>query len=386
MRSIQFACSCVSVLASSLALAGPFVVGDAIHVTAASGYGSNANKPAIIRISSSPLAISPLVIDGGFTGIGAYDSFRQSVIALRFGIAMASVNSSGVVSGISLAGSQDASAVAPTGDGRIYVQRATKWSYIDAANATHDLNNVANAALFKAPRVYKRAFFDMSTNAIFAGTIAASGAVLAKIPLAPDGSHVSAPVTEITLSTPGLSDPDVVGISPGPNNKLFIKIDDNGGGLGPRMILLDPVAMTQSTYAQSNYFGIGGEIAGCYVPNLNAALVVDSLADQLRLFSLGASGAGTPIAGTGGISSSGGFSGETATTFPITASACPCDLNHDTLVDDSDFTIFLAAYNILDCADPSMAAGCPSDFTHDGLVEDADFSLFVMAYNELICP
>ncbi|MBS0187734.1 MAG: hypothetical protein JSS51_06675, partial [Planctomycetes bacterium] len=65
---------------------------------------------------------------------------------------------------------------------------------------------------------------------------------------------------------------------------------------------------------------------------------------------------------------------------------CPCDLNHDTLVDDSDFTIFLAAYNILDCADPSMAAGCPSDFTHDGLVEDADFSLFVMAYNELICP
>lgn len=266
------------------------------------------------------------------------------------------------------------------------MQRATKWSYIDAANATHDLNNVANAALFKAPRVYKRAFFDKSTNAIFAGTIAASGAVLAKIPLAPDGSHVSAPVTEITLSTPGLSDPDVVGISPGPNNKLFIKIDDNGGGLGPRMILLDPVAMTQSTYAQSNYFGIGGEIAGCYVPNLNAALVVDSLADQLRLFSLGASGTGTPIAGTGGISSSGGFSGETATTFPITASACPCDLNHDTLVDDSDFTIFLAAYNILDCADPSMAAGCPSDFTHDGLVEDADFSLFVMAYNELICP
>lgn len=66
--------------------------------------------------------------------------------------------------------------------------------------------------------------------------------------------------------------------------------------------------------------------------------------------------------------------------------ACPCDLNGDGVVEDTDFTIFVSAYNILDCADPTMAPGCPADFNGDGVVEDADFVVFVEAYNALLCP
>ncbi|MBX3390498.1 MAG: hypothetical protein KF691_13700 [Phycisphaeraceae bacterium] len=66
--------------------------------------------------------------------------------------------------------------------------------------------------------------------------------------------------------------------------------------------------------------------------------------------------------------------------------ACPGDINNDGFVDDSDFVLFLAAYNILDCADPSMPAGCPTDLNGDGFVDDADFVIFVGAYNELVCP
>ncbi|MBX3388065.1 MAG: hypothetical protein KF691_01275 [Phycisphaeraceae bacterium] len=65
---------------------------------------------------------------------------------------------------------------------------------------------------------------------------------------------------------------------------------------------------------------------------------------------------------------------------------CPCDLNGDGFVDDDDFVIFLAAYNILDCLDPSMPARCPADFNGDSLVDDTDFVIFVAAYNELVCP
>lgn len=65
---------------------------------------------------------------------------------------------------------------------------------------------------------------------------------------------------------------------------------------------------------------------------------------------------------------------------------CPADFNGDGFVDDSDFTIFVAGYNILDCADPTMDAGCPADINGDGFVDDADFTLFVVAYNELVCP
>lgn len=66
--------------------------------------------------------------------------------------------------------------------------------------------------------------------------------------------------------------------------------------------------------------------------------------------------------------------------------ACPGDLNADGLVDDGDFVLFAAAYNILDCADPAMPAGCPSDLNHDAGVDDADFVRFANAYNVLICP
>ncbi|MBN8596446.1 MAG: hypothetical protein J0L78_02105 [Planctomycetes bacterium] len=65
---------------------------------------------------------------------------------------------------------------------------------------------------------------------------------------------------------------------------------------------------------------------------------------------------------------------------------CYADLNGDHLVDDTDFIIFLSAYNMLDCADPSMPLDCPSDFNRDTVVDDSDFGIFVVAYNELVCP
>ncbi len=64
---------------------------------------------------------------------------------------------------------------------------------------------------------------------------------------------------------------------------------------------------------------------------------------------------------------------------------CTGDLNGDAVVDDSDFTMFVVAYNILDCADPAMPPGCPSDFNGDDLVDDDDFTAFVAAYNQLVC-
>ncbi|HEX8876692.1 MAG TPA: LamG-like jellyroll fold domain-containing protein [Phycisphaerales bacterium] len=65
---------------------------------------------------------------------------------------------------------------------------------------------------------------------------------------------------------------------------------------------------------------------------------------------------------------------------------CAADLNCDANVDDADFSLFAAAYNLLICDDPAMPAGCPSDLNRDGGVDDGDFSIFAAAYNELLCP
>lgn len=64
---------------------------------------------------------------------------------------------------------------------------------------------------------------------------------------------------------------------------------------------------------------------------------------------------------------------------------CPADLTEDTYVDDSDFVLFAAAYDLLVCDDPSMPPLCPADLTGDGFVDDADFVAFADAYNQLLC-
>lgn len=79
----------------------------------------------------------------------------------------------------------------------------------------------------------------------------------------------------------------------------------------------------------------------------------------------------------------GGSSSEPAI---VTVNACPSDLSGDSLVDTADFTIFVSAYDTLDCNAPEMPAWCPSDLNGDGVVDDADFSVFVRAYDAMVCP
>ena len=89
---------------------------------------------------------------------------------------------------------------------------------------------------------------------------------------------------------------------------------------------------------------------------------------------------GSPVSGSTIVSGTG------INWTPPMSGSCPGDINNDGYVDDSDFVLFVAAYNILDCADPSMPAGCPADFNSDNFVDDSDFVIFVGAYNELLCP
>lgn len=69
----------------------------------------------------------------------------------------------------------------------------------------------------------------------------------------------------------------------------------------------------------------------------------------------------------------------------IPPSACAGDFNFDGVVDDDDFQIFAAGYNVLDCDDPSMTPGCPGDMDGNNIVDDEDFQLFVVAYNGVVC-
>lgn len=62
---------------------------------------------------------------------------------------------------------------------------------------------------------------------------------------------------------------------------------------------------------------------------------------------------------------------------------CPGDLAYDNLVDDTDFVVFVGAYDEL------LAPGGPytgGDFDGNGQTDDDDFVTFVASYNDLLCP
>jgi len=68
---------------------------------------------------------------------------------------------------------------------------------------------------------------------------------------------------------------------------------------------------------------------------------------------------------------------------------CDSDLKIDAVVDDADFSSFVAAYDVADCSDSAMprlgGGGCRADLNFDGVVDDADFQVFVVAYDQLLC-
>jgi len=69
----------------------------------------------------------------------------------------------------------------------------------------------------------------------------------------------------------------------------------------------------------------------------------------------------------------------------VSGTCCVGDLDFSGEVNDSDFELFVVAYNILVCADEMMAPECPADLNDDGTVDDADFQAFVFAYDALVC-
>lgn len=75
-----------------------------------------------------------------------------------------------------------------------------------------------------------------------------------------------------------------------------------------------------------------------------------------------------------------------ATSVPVEVKvkAHIADINADGRVDDADFILFSAQYDLMLCADPLMPDSCSADFNHDGFVDDADFTIFAPAYNAML--
>lgn len=64
-------------------------------------------------------------------------------------------------------------------------------------------------------------------------------------------------------------------------------------------------------------------------------------------------------------------------TCPTNGTFCVADMNGDFVVDDTDFQLFVIAYDTLETID--------GDFNGDWVTDDADFQIFEVFYDKLDC-
>jgi hypothetical protein len=114
-------------------------------------------------------------------------------------------------------------------------------------------------------------------------------------------------------------------------------------------------------------------------PTGHGSVITGALSPSLTI-------AGTTSSDSGLYTCSATNSCGTTLSNPARLSVCPGDFNADGLVDDSDFQLFVASYNLLDCADPAMPPACPADLDRSGAVDDGDFPIFIISYDTLLCP
>jgi hypothetical protein len=225
----------------------------------------------------------------------------------------------------------------PAQQGRIYyfdqqTLAAAPIKYLDASNVEHTLNDATGAAPFLlGPAMYQSMIFDAPTNSLLTATSnsamqACAGGVwfavnVRKLPLSADGSRVVGPVgcAQFTVDSGGGSWP--VGLSRAPAGQVLLVVDTNSNATQPRMLSIDPSTLSIAPFASNGHAFAAATNAGCFSSARGEAVILDTGNDVLRAFAQGASGAGTVIATSIPVSSS-GSSGEAATLVEVDGAAC----------------------------------------------------------------
>lgn len=368
------ALGCLAALSSS-ALAQSFNDGEIILVSSSLPNNSSAFA-GVMRIDPATWTKS-VIYSGSAASVGrsAYDPYRDRVVAGADGVnsGLTLIAADGSLAHLPYAGSQDLNFPAATGDGRIYVIHSggqKNLAYFDASSVLHNLLKSDGVSIATAGSNVQATYFDLATSSLYIGTW--NGGLA---PLRVERVVVNAAGDQIVSRqsvdfTGGGSGEAIVGLSAGPSGTVFVKIDDNSGAAVARMMMVNPATMTATTFASSQYFGVGGEVAGVYSPALGKAVVLDSLNDVLRSFAQGSSGAGVVV--TGGVSSIGG-SGEMCQLLSVAHAYCGADFDHSGFVDTDDFDAFVQAFE---------AGLDPADFDHSGFVDTDDFDAFVHAFED----
>ena len=341
MRALNVVACLLSLVAPLAAQGGGFASTDVmLYSPAIQGISSTSGALVKVDLVAGTAAILvDLHATMGFQGAMAFDPWRQRVVfygstgpgsplQLMATDAAGTVDVLGLQSGL-------VSALAPTGDGRIYLKDSASaiapLKYLDAAGSVKNLLGAVGTTPYLINGTASYDLRDMiyaaSANALFVAslTVCPGGSTnrinVTKLPLSADGARVVGPEScaQFEVSASGETP---VGWSHGPAGQLILVVDSNTNGIEPRILAVDPATLGISVFASpGNFFGDPAINAGTWCGSQNKVIVLETLTDVLRSYAAGSSGAGATLAITGTVSAA-GSSGETATLHEIPASAC----------------------------------------------------------------
>lgn len=348
--SIALALVSAAIGAPAMAAGGGFQSGD-LYLYTPAFQGSSSLDGALVRIDKTTFAVD-LIVDTTATpqgqGISAYDPYRDRIVfqgAVNGGPSqLFATDAAGNLQ--PLAATANVSNLAPRGDGKIYLTGTFAtvnaiW-YLDCNDQIQPLLDVTGTVPFQPFGLgsgdFRGMIYDVGTNSLLLASSAASGcgtgtfnsmANVRRIPLTLDGTRVAGPMSCNSFDVDTNQGGEIpAGWSRAPGGELALVVDTNSNAQQSRMLLVDPVTLGITPFAANgSYTGAAATNAGTWSSALGKFLILDTFGDQLRAFGVGETGAGSVVATSQPLSSSG--SSEQPALFEIEAPSSHAVLSVD---------------------------------------------------------
>jgi hypothetical protein len=298
----------VPALAASAA-AQEFRAGDIYVNTGKHDFGGNGM--GLVRVEPHTGAVSLVTAydDLPQGKAAAYDPYRDRIlVGARFGDVdgVYAIAADGTHELLHEGWPDGVEAVAPTGDGRVYLARysGTRKVYVlDAQDQLHELLDASGAASFQYGPLHVRLAYEPATESLVLASTSStwacatgSGAdtTLRRVPLAPGGLQVGGPIqcndVEVTPDTTYLGQ-----FSYGPNGRLVYQAD-SFFAYTVNLVTLDLLPFFDVVDAPGCISCVRN---GTWSKALGAFVYLETLENELRAFYLGTPGLGVVVADHG---------------------------------------------------------------------------------------
>jgi len=236
----------------------------------------------------------------GYSGAGwmAYDSYRDGVLAYAayqpewtFQPRLLLLRADGSFTDLGFR-EQDITALAPVGDGRVYLRKGGVLHVLSAANVlTPVLDHLGDPIDLNVDHL----IHDPGTDSLVgvshngANGVPCAGfnlAGVAKLPLSANGLQLSGPIVCTSLAVRSTAP---IGLDPLPGGEILLTFADQGQFSTNDLFRIDPATMAISVWASTDHFDLNG---GVWCDPLGGAVLHEDWNNELRVHAQGSMGTG----------------------------------------------------------------------------------------------